>query len=261
MKIAHISDLHFGVTDATVLAALHQSLHEAAPDLVIASGDITQSALTSEFVEAEAFFRMLGKPVFCVPGNHDLPGMDLMRFVNPFGRYRKHIARDLNPEYRSDLIDIKGINSARMILPHWNWANGAVSAHQRRGIGRTFTEGSGRWRMVVLHHPPMNSKDFPLDVSLTGAKELFDTLASERVDLVLTGHQHHAYIESRVANDHTCLFLNASTATSTRIRRQPNGYNVLHLTPDAVRIDLLRYENDSFAVFEALTHTRKIPSQ
>jgi predicted phosphodiesterase len=109
---------------------------------------------------------------------------------------------------------------------------------------------------VVLHHPPMNSKDFPLDVSLTGAAELVETLAQEKVDLVLAGHQHHAYIESRVANNHTCLFLNASTATSTRIRRQPNGYNLLHLAPDQLRIDLLRHEGGGFRIFEALTHTK-----
>jgi 3',5'-cyclic AMP phosphodiesterase CpdA len=256
MKIAHISDLHFGVTDASVLAALTASLREAEPDLVIASGDITQSALTPEFVEARAFFDALDVPLFCVPGNHDLPGMDLMRFLNPFGRYKQHIAHDLNPEFRSELIDIKGINSARMILPHWNWANGAVSHSQRRAIGRTFAEGDGAWRMVVLHHPPMNSKDFPLDVSLDGAKEFVETLAEERVDLVLAGHQHHAYIESRVVNDHTCVFLNASTATSTRIRRQPNGYNLIQIAPDHLRIDLLRYENGGFSIFEALTHTR-----
>jgi 3',5'-cyclic AMP phosphodiesterase CpdA len=256
MKIAHISDLHFGVIDDNVLAALSASLREAEPDLVIASGDITQSALSAEFTAAQAFFRGLGVPVFSVPGNHDLPGMDLMRFVNPFGRYKYYIAHDLNPVFHSDLIDIKGLNSARMILPHWNWANGAVSAGQRRDIGRTFAEGVGKWRMVVLHHPPMNSRDFPLDVSLDGAAAFFDTLREQRVDLVLAGHQHHAYLESRESNNHTCLFLNASTATSTRIRRQPNGFNMLHVVPDSLRIDLLRYENGAFAIFEALTHTK-----
>lgn len=55
MKIAHISDLHFGAHDPAVLEALVAHLTEAGPHLVIASGDITQSATEAEFAAARAF--------------------------------------------------------------------------------------------------------------------------------------------------------------------------------------------------------------
>lgn len=256
MIIAHISDLHFGACDNTVAEALHTSLHDHQPDLIIVSGDITQSATESEFLQARAFFDRLSAPVFVIPGNHDLPGIDLRRFWHPFARYKRHISQNLNPVLQTGLSDIAGLNSARMILPHWNWANGSVSALQRRALRHFFQTSHAPWRLLVIHHPLQSPKEFPLDITVFNGRKLLRTIDEARIDLVLAGHQHHAYIESRNSPDHTTLFVSASTAMSTRTRRQPNGYNLLHLSPDTVRIDLLRLENGHFQPFSALTHTR-----
>lgn len=256
MKIVHVSDLHFGCADDEVRDALKARIVAEAPDLVIASGDITQSATDIEFAEASIFFESLPAPLFAVPGNHDLPGMDLMRFIDPWGRYRRHIGRNMEPEFRAPCVHVKGINSARMILPHWNWANGSISGRQRRDIARAFAGSDASWRVFVLHHPPMNTREFPLDVSLFHREALLATLSEQRVDVVLAGHQHHAYIETRVVGDHTTVFVNASTAMSQRVRRQPQGFNILSFSDAAVRIDLLRYAGGAFSIFEAITHTR-----
>jgi 3',5'-cyclic AMP phosphodiesterase CpdA len=258
MKIAHISDLHFGCASDSVREALLASLHELAPDLVIASGDITQSATVAEFREAEAFFKALPMPWLSIPGNHDLPGMDLARFIDPFARYKRHIAAELNPEFRSPLVHIKGLNSARMILAHWNWANGSISARQCKDLAQTFAASTAPWRICVLHHPLMNSKDFPLDVTVFNRTDLLATLAEQSIDIVLAGHQHHAYIETRQESEHKTLFVNASTAMSTRIRRQPNGFNLLTFSDTSVRIDMLRYGGRVFETFSALTHTKAV---
>ena len=254
MKIAQISDLHFGCTAPEVVTALRAALQAQTPDLIIASGDITQSATVAEFNAARAFFDSLGLPVIAIPGNHDLPGIDLRRFIDPFGRYRRGLATELEPDRRTPLVDIKCLNSARMILPHPNWANGAVSTRQCRDIAAFFTASIAPWRMVVLHHPLIGSRKLPLDVAVFGQAQALRTLAAQRVDLVLAGHQHHAFAEPIVGNGHTTLFVNASTATSTRLRKQPNGFNMLEFTPGDVRISLLRYDGKAFAVFTALTH-------
>ncbi len=256
MKIAHISDLHFGCIDDAVRDTLLVHLIDASPDLVVTSGDITQSATDAEFQAAAAFFKSLPMPVFYVPGNHDLPGMDLERFINPWGRYRRYISADLNPEFRSDLVHIKGLNSARMILPHVNWANGSISSHQCRDLTETFAVSKAPWRMCVVHHPVMNPKEFPLDVTVFNRAEFLATLNAQHVDLVLAGHQHHAYTETHDQGGHTTLFINASTATSKRLRKQPNGFNMLSFSPEAVRIDMLRWDGSRFAIFSATTHTK-----
>jgi 3',5'-cyclic AMP phosphodiesterase CpdA len=256
MKIAHISDLHFGCIEPAVADGLKAHLIDAKPDLVVASGDITQSATDPEFRDARAWFDALTLPVMVIPGNHDLPGMDLTRFINPFARYRHHIGRDLEPEFRSDIVHIKGLNSARMILPHWNWANGAISDRQCRDLGRIFTGSQAPWRMCVVHHPVMNPKEFPLDVALFNRDAFMKTLEALKIDLVLAGHQHHAYTETRESDGHATLFLNASTATSQRLRRQPNGFNMLSFTQSSVRVDMLQWTGHAFETLSALTHTK-----
>ena len=256
MKIAHISDLHFGAHDPAARDALLAHLIEARPHLVIASGDITQSATDAEFAAARMFFDELPMEVFVIPGNHDLPGFDLTRFINPFARYKRHLIDVLDPELAAGPVHIKGINTARRILPHWNWANGAVSAKQRRDIARAFVTATAPWRILVLHHPLMSPKEFPLDIIVFNAKELLKTIADQRIDIVLAGHQHHAYIETRQETDHKTLFVSASTAMSTRIRRQPQGFNMLEFNDTTVRIDMLRYADGRFITFEALSETK-----
>jgi 3',5'-cyclic AMP phosphodiesterase CpdA len=256
MKIAHISDLHFGCQIDWVREELARTLEEASVDLVIASGDITQSATVEEFRQARDWLHGLTAPVFVIPGNHDLPGMDVTRFLTPWKRYREYLGDDLEPEMKFDMVHVKGINTARRILPHWNWANGMISQRQCREVGRSFEAATAPWRIFVMHHPVMNSRDFPLDVSLFNANCMLSVLAEHKVDLVLAGHQHHAYVENRVVNGHTTLFLNASTATSSRIRRQPNGFNMLTFKEKSVRIDRVELCDKVFKTFSAETHTK-----
>jgi 3',5'-cyclic AMP phosphodiesterase CpdA len=256
MKIAQISDLHFGCTVPEVVAALQSSLRELAPDLVIASGDLTQDSTAAEFAEARAFFSTLALPVIAIPGNHDLPGFDPMRFVDPFRRYRRFIAADLEPDRRTDLVDIKCLNSARMILPHPNWANGAVSRRQCRDIETFFAGSTTPWRMAVLHHPLVTSSELPLDVTVFGRQRALRTLMEQKVDLVLAGHQHHAFAEPSVHQGHTIIYVNASTTTSQRLRKQPNGFNLLEFTADAVQVRQLRYTGSAFETYSTLVHRK-----
>ncbi len=256
MKIAHISDLHFGCIEPEVLAALSAALSNQAPDLIIASGDITQSATVAEFEQARDWFATLTPPVLSIPGNHDLPGMDLSRFVSPFGRYKSHISPDLDPEFRSDLVHVKGINSARMIMPHWNWANGGVSHAQRQATREAYAQTKAPWRVFALHHPLVSARELPLDVFLSGRRATLNMIRQQKVDIVLAGHQHHAFIEPVAEDGHTTIFLNASTSTSKRLRKQPNGYNLLSFGEKTLRIDMMRFANGGFSTFEALTHTK-----
>jgi len=232
------------------------ALHDKGPDLIIVSGDITQSATVSEFADAQAFLRDLPAPWLCIPGNHDLPGMDIERFTNPFGRYRRFIAEDLDPSFTSPLVDIKAINSARKILPYWNWANGGVSSQQCRETAKFFTASKAPWRMFVLHHPLVSARELPLDVKVMNRTAILKTLKEHRIDLVLAGHQHHAFTDVEEADGHKTIFLNASTATSIRLRKQPNGFNLLTFTQKDLRIDLFRLHNQDFEIFEAFSYVK-----
>ena len=97
-RLAHLSDIHFGRTDPAAVEGLVRSLGEARPDLVVVSGDFTQSARTEEFAAARAFLDRLPAPAFAVPGNHDLPQWNpLERLLRPYVRYRRYIDKELEP--------------------------------------------------------------------------------------------------------------------------------------------------------------------
>jgi 3',5'-cyclic AMP phosphodiesterase CpdA len=51
-RLVHLSDLHFGAHDDTIVAAVLAEVDAAAPDLVIISGDFTQRAKTEQYQEA-----------------------------------------------------------------------------------------------------------------------------------------------------------------------------------------------------------------
>src|ERR1051326_5427996 len=68
-KIVHLSDLHFGRVDEALIEPLVGAVVEAAPRLVVVSGDLTQRARESQFREARAFLDRLPRPQVVVPGS------------------------------------------------------------------------------------------------------------------------------------------------------------------------------------------------
>src|SRR5688572_31234000 len=76
VRIAHLSDVHFGAHDPAVVAGAEAWLAEHRPDLVVISGDFTQRARVEQYREAGAFLDRLeaaGLQTLGVPGNHDIP--------------------------------------------------------------------------------------------------------------------------------------------------------------------------------------------
>ena len=98
MRVVHLSDLHFGHHDPRLAEGLAADIEGQNPDLVVVSGDFAQVGSEEEFVAARAFLDSLTAPFFAVPGNHDVPAINLLRrFVNPYGLYRRYIAQELEP--------------------------------------------------------------------------------------------------------------------------------------------------------------------
>ena len=91
--IAHISDLHFGRHDPSMVDGLVHSLDQNRPDLVAVSGDLTQRARHTEFTAARHFLDRIGRPIVVVPGNHDVPLYAVhRRFLQPYKKFNRHIA-------------------------------------------------------------------------------------------------------------------------------------------------------------------------
>ena len=132
MRLAHVSDLHFGHHDPAVSASLAADLAAQRPDLVVVSGDFTQIGSHAEFEQAHAFLESIAAPVFAVPGNHDLGRNLFRRFGNPYGLYRRYIAAEIEPflvlSGPGASIALAGLNTTRRALADRDWSNGSISA-------------------------------------------------------------------------------------------------------------------------------------
>lgn len=114
--VAHISDLHFGRTDTTVVEALLGDLARQRPDLVIVSGDLTQRARTRQFAEARDFLDRLPAPALVVPGNHDIAPLyrPLNRLFRPRAKFERHLPGHADwPLWHDDKLVAVGLDSTR----------------------------------------------------------------------------------------------------------------------------------------------------
>src|SRR5690606_19612092 len=135
----HLSDLHFGAHDERLVGAVEARICEERPDLVVISGDFTQRARVGQFKEACRFLERLrdaGHDVLGVPGNHDVPLYDVLRwFLSPLTLYKRFVDETLCPYHELDGALVLGINTARSLT----FKDGRINEEQVDFIRSTFT--------------------------------------------------------------------------------------------------------------------------
>ena len=242
--IAHISDLHFGRHSDALAEDLLTSLDYNRPDLVVLSGDFTQSARQAEFVEARRFLDRITQPKIVVPGNHDVPLYNVIgRLLTPFTQYDRYIAPVGQPEnfFRDDKLAVLALNTAcRFTL-----RNGRISLAQIARIKRVFSDlPDGICKALVTHHP-LATPNGEASVEVVGRSHLaLEAIADAGVQLLLSGHHHRALSAqvNEIGGGSSILVLHAGTAISTRIRSaEGNSYNLIHATKDHVSVRLMEW--------------------
>ena len=226
-RIDHLSDLHFGAEDQAVVNALVEEINADPPDLVVISGDLTQGARYSEFRGARAFMDRLTAPTLAVPGNHDIPPYQLLeRFTDPYARWRATIGPETEPAWSDKAVAVVGLNTARRFGLNWDWSRGRVTrARLRRLIARLDAVPDGVARIVVAHHPLLPPETEPRTPVAGGAAGALAAMTLHHVVLVLAGHLHHGGATLTTAGIERTLVLQGGTATSVRLREEPNAYN------------------------------------
>ena len=237
--LVHLSDLHFGKVDATLLDPLHDLVHKIAPDVVVVSGDLTQRAKSEQFEEARAWLDTLPGPQIIVPGNHDISLYNVFRrFLQPLTRYKRYITDDLDPIYIDDEIAVLGVNTARSLT----FKDGRVNKEQVKTIKEQLSGLAPHiTRIIVTHHPfdlPESDHDDNLVDRAPMAMKVF---ADCGVDLLLSGHMHTSRAgntsERHRIDDYAALVVQAGTATSTRGRGEVNSFNVVRVEHERIEVD------------------------
>jgi len=237
--VVHLSDLHFGRIDPVVVDVVRDTVRAIGPDLVAVSGDFTQRARSRQFSAARAFLDSLPRPHLIVPGNHDVPLHNVFaRFFNPLGGYRHHMTEDLQPHYMDRELVVIGTDTTRS----FTIGGGGIRRRELRRI-RGLLKDADRSAVTVLvaHHP----FDEPHAGAAFGrarpGAEAVEQLACEGVDVFLTGHLHVTFAGPTAkrykVGGRSAIVVEAGTATSTRVRGEPNAFNVLRIDRESIVVE------------------------
>lgn len=245
--LVHLSDLHMGTEVPAVVDALIDRVNSIHPDAVLVSGDLTQRARSKQFRAAKALLSRLEAPTHVVPGNHDIPLLNLLaRFFWPFRRYEREFLSSWVDAVQIDNIRILRVNSVR---PERH-ARGRVTSLQRRAARLMMSDvPENHLILVLLHHPPVVKHAEATVASLIDGDQIMYEWCNARVDLVLSGHVHEQFLlPYRSVGKHVTWALNAGTATSSRLREgYPNSFNTIRIKTDETvtgsrRFDIERYD-------------------
>ena len=232
-RLVHLSDLHFGRERPDLIGPLLEAIGALAPDLVAISGDLTQRARPGQFRAARAFLDAVPGPVLVVPGNHDVPlHLPVRRLLAPWRGWRRWIGPELEPTHEDAATLVVGVNSVDPL----SWQTGRLS-HRRlaRACDRLGAGAEGRIRVVVAHHPlvhPTGSTKRPIPGAAAALRRLTDC----GMDLILSGHLHawHAGPFAEQEEAGSAIQLHAGTGLSTRVRGEPNDFNLVELGADRI---------------------------
>ncbi len=201
----------------------HASARKLNVDAVVCTGDIVNDE-PDGYAHFARVLSALGKPVYCIPGNHDDPARLRSALAAPPFQVGGHV--DLGA-WRIILVD--------SCVP--GQAGGRISKPELQALDAALTDNR-RYAMVCVHHHPVAMASRWLDaVGIENADEFFAVLdAHPQVRAISWGHVHQSFDARRhgvrlLATPSTCAqFLPLSDAFAVDAR--PPGYRRLTLHPD-----------------------------
>jgi 3',5'-cyclic-AMP phosphodiesterase len=233
IRVIQFTDPHlFGDPKGTLrgvntFETLERTLADAAGDLamcdaILVTGDLVQDDATGYETFRRVFAR-LGKPVLCIPGNHDL-----------LPQMREALAN--HPPFVLDgPVDIGAWRIVLLDSVVANQAGGQISPEMLSKLDEDLGRARQRHALVCLHHHPVVMSSRWLDkVGLANADEFWSVIDSHpQVKAVAWGHVHQNFEGKRRS---VRLFATPSTCAQFQPRsnefvidNQPPAYRLLTL--------------------------------
>lgn len=220
MLIAQITDLHIGFEagnpeelNVQRLKAVIASLLalDRAPDLVLATGDLTENGTISSYKDLKAIFEQCPWPVWPSLGNHDIRE----NFVAVFADI-PHQAGFLQYVIEDGPVRIVVLDTLEE-----GRHGGGFCGNRAQWLDECLSEAPDRPTLVVAHHPPIPTG---IDWMTIGPNEpwaatLADVLARHpQVLKLVTGHIHRAISAQRGA---TSVWVSPSVAPQVALCLAP----------------------------------------
>lgn len=195
IRIAQISDCHLpenpdhtyrGINPYRNLEALLKKVASLQPDLLLATGDLSEDGSEDSYRLIQGLFDPLGVPVLALPGNHDNP--DLLA--------------DVYPGSPTDSVQVTQHGSWQIIrlnscLP--NNPCGKLFEKNLSELESVFGQEPDRPSLVAVHHQPVMVGSPWIDKYRTLEPEPFLRLIDqyEAVKAVVWGHIHQVFETKR----------------------------------------------------------------
>jgi 3',5'-cyclic AMP phosphodiesterase CpdA len=258
LRIAHLSDIHFGLENVAAVEGARSWLSSNAPDLCVISGDLTSDGTPEEFAKASEWVASLAVPTLVIPGNHDTPYLDLWaRLTAPFARFEAALGPAKDVVWTDGRHRVAGINTARGVQLRLNWSKGAISAGQvRRALDHLGSPDGRGLRILACHHPLLEVPDEPMTARVRGGAAAARHLCDHQIDLVLSGHIHFPSARALPFGDGFTWGVGASTL-STRERGAPAGFNAITVHEDSLEVIALAWQETEMRPWRSWTLPRR----
>ena len=214
------------------LDAIVADLKAQAPDHIVITGDLTNFSTPEEFAAAGRWLGALGPTdeVTVSPGNHDaLVGSAA---GERFAAWRPWLGEEAGQDF--PMLRRRGpvafVNLCSAVPTGLHSAEGELDAEQLQRLPAVLRRAGeeGRFRIVLLHHPPTPGV-VARRKSLRRASELLDVLQAEGAELVLHGHAHEATTSVAAGPRGPIPILGVPPASGTPDSDQPGRWHAIEV--------------------------------
>jgi len=245
MLIAQITDFHikargkraYRVVDtaqclADAVAALKAL--EPAPDIVVATGDLTDFGRPEEYALLRELLAPLAQPAYLIPGNHDERDALRRAFCGdayfPGEGFLHYTVEDRAVRLVALDTVIPGEGGGRLCFDRLAWLDATLAAAPERPT------------VIIMHHPPFATGIAHMDaIGLEGADAFGQIVAQHRqVERILCGHLHRS-IQARIGG-HATASTAPSTAHQVALDLSPRGTAAFMMEPPGYQLHLWRPE-------------------
>jgi 3',5'-cyclic AMP phosphodiesterase CpdA len=237
--IAQISDMHikakgklsYRVVDTERFlrqAIEHIKNLKQRPDIVVATGDLTDFGKPEEYALLREILGELGLPLYMIPGNHDERAN--MRAAFPEHAYLRQQEEFI--QYAIEDLPIR-IVALDTVVPE---QSGGLLCEKRLGwLAATLRARQEAPTIILMHHPPFRTLIGHMDgIGLEGASAFKCVLANHpQVKAVLCGHLHRP-IETVWRG--ILMSTSPSPAHQVTLDLSPDAPSCFMMEPPAIRL-------------------------
>ena len=196
MLICQISDLHiktrgevcYGVVDTSRMfeRCVDHILHlKQKPDIVIATGDLTDSGSADEYAHLRRLLAPLTMPLYLIPGNHD-------HRDNMVAAFPDHAYLCQNRPFIQYAIEDFPLRILAVDSVIANASGGELCEQRLDWLKRKLDAAPDRPAIIIMHHPPFKTFIGHMDdIGLANAEGLEAIVKQHpQVERILCGHLH-----------------------------------------------------------------------